>query len=176
MREIEKYFFNILSKDYLMNELLGVIPTDPRIYEWNPTLRVTYNEINVDTNGNTIFVNNQLKAALFFDDSQARRPPLHVEWFQEGDIYFYFQVVSPDKDLTKQITEHINDLLRAFDEIGFKTEHYYIGKFELNNAIDGHAEGTPKLPLYTRTVSYHLYKIFKLNVQRRPVYIDAILY
>jgi hypothetical protein len=161
MREIEDYIFDKLNNDNYLKSLTGATVNDSRIYQWEPSFEPIFSSV--------------LKAAIFYEDYQTRRDDQHTNFVQVGDIYFYFQIVSSSKDLAKQIGEYLNDLLVKSDESGFSTEHWNVKNVILNNAIDGDKEGSPKLPLYTRNISYLFSNIFRRNLISKSLSFDAIL-
>lgn len=144
MLEISKYFLDEMKADASLNILTGADAIDTRIYSFNPPFNIVFSST--------------YKAAIFYKDNQNPRPTEHSYPSQRGNIYYYFSVESPNKNLTKQIAEY---LISKFENKGFSTTNWRIGIVVMNGSSEGAIEGTGTTPVYKQNISFLLKEVFK---------------
>lgn len=144
MLEISKYFVDTMKADVSLNILLGSDASDSRIYSFDPPFTVTFSPTK--------------KAAIFYKNNQNPRPTEHSYPSQKGNIYYYFSIESPNKNLAKQIGEYLIDL---FGDKQFSTTNWRIGMTVMNGTSEGVVDGTGTTPVHKQNLSFLLKEIFK---------------
>lgn len=144
MLEISKYFIDEMKADVSLSALTGADVSDSRIYSVNPPFTITFSTIK--------------RAAIFYKDNQNPRPTEYSYPSQRGNIYYYFSIESPNKNLSKQIVEHLID---KFENKGFSTTNWRIGIVVMNGTSEGSLEGTGTTPIYKQNLSFLLKEVFK---------------
>jgi hypothetical protein len=144
MLEISKYLLDSIKADNSLKTLLGADSSDERTYSWNPPFQILFSST--------------YKAAIFYRDSQNPRPTLNSYPSQKGNIYYYFSIESPNKNLVNQIAEY---LISKFDNKPFVTTNWRIGSLILNQSAEGVIGGTATTPIYKRNLSFLMGNIFK---------------
>lgn len=144
MLEISKYMMDTLKNDATITGYTGKTVSDTRIYTWNPPIDIVFSST--------------YPAAIFYRERQDMRPSRFTYPAQKGDIYYYFQVVSTNKTLTKQIAER---MITLFDELSITTTNWRVGIVKLNSSADGNIEGTATKPLYTQNISFYLKEVLR---------------
>ena len=151
--EICEEVIKTMKEDSAIQAYTGYTVNDPRIYSWNPMF-------------NIIFATER-PVAIFHRYSQAPDPNPERSSFptQKGNIYFYFQVKSPDKTLAMRCAERIKNLFRNQP---LNSDNYKIGIIRSNGNNDGTTEGTPTRPIYVRNINLLLKEIFKKHEFQIP--------
>ena len=144
MLEISKYFIDQMKADASLSTLIGSDASDSRIYSFNPSFKVIFSS--------------EKKAAIFYKENQNPRPTMFSYPSQRGNLYYYFSVESPNKNLTKQIGEY---LIAKFENKGFSTTNWRIGITIMNGNSEGAVGGTDVTPVYKQNISFLLKEVFK---------------
>lgn len=144
MLEISKYFIDAMKIDVSLTALTGADVTDSRIYSFNPAFTVVFSPT--------------YKAAIFYKDNQNPRPTEHSYPSQRGNIYYYFSIESPNKNLAKQIEEY---LVTKFENKAFVTTNWRIGNVVMNGTSEGVINGTGTTPIHKQNLSFLLKEVFK---------------
>jgi hypothetical protein len=144
MLEIDKYVVDKIKNDATISGYTGKDANDSRVYTYRPSVDVIFSP--------------KYPAAIFYRDNQNPQPKEYSYPSQVGDIYYYFQVVSDNKTLTKQIGER---LVSIFKDISITTTNWRVLIVKSNGNSEGVPEGTPTKPLYVRNVSFLLREVFE---------------
>lgn len=144
MLEITKYFIDAMKNDNGLSTLLGSDANDPRIYSFNPPFIINFSPT--------------YKAAIFYKDNQNPRPTEYSYPSQKGNIYYYFSIESPNKNLAKQIGEY---LVSKFENKPFVTTNWRIGNVIMNGTSEGIVDGTGTTPVHKQNLSFLLKEVFK---------------
>ena len=145
--EICEGLLDTIRSDTAIQTYTGYSVSDTRIYSWNPMF-------------NVIFSPTQ-KVAIFFRYNQNPLPVNFSYLTQRGDIYFYFQIKSPDKTLGIRCTERIENLFR---DKPLTTDNYNVKIIECLGSSEGNVEGTVTRPVYVRNMSLKLKHVFKSHI------------
>lgn len=144
MLEIDKYIMDAIKGDATISGYTGKTSSDPRVYSWMPSQDVIFSST--------------YPAAIFYRDNQNPHPIEYSYPSQIGNIYYYFQIVSNSKTLTKQIAER---LITLFKDTSVTTTNFRVLIIKQNGNSEGITEGTATKPLYVRNVSLLLKEVFE---------------
>lgn len=144
MLEIDKYMMDAIKADATISGYTGKTASDSRVYSWKPSKDVVFSTT--------------YPAAIFYKDNQNPQPSEYSYPYQVGNVYYYFQIVSNNKTLTKQIAERLNTL---FKDTSITTTNFRVLTVKPNGNAEGADEGTPTNPLYVRNVSFLLKEVFE---------------
>lgn len=147
MEEIIEYMINLLGINSSVTTYLGSDSDDSRIYQYEIPDRINFSSTQ--------------KSALFYKVSQSPLPNKFTYPIQHGNINFHIQVLSIDKSDLIKLSEIIIEALAAVDAFGFETDNWKVGYVRMNGAYDGPNEGTPKLPLYVKNLSFSLEGVYE---------------
>lgn len=144
--EICEQIVKTIKEDGAIQTYTGYTVSDPRIYSWNPMFNIIYAT--------------ERPVAIFHRYNQSPDPNPNKSSYptQKGNIYFYFQVKSPDKTLATRCAERIENL---FCGQPLSSDNYRIGIIKSNGNNDGATEGTSTRPIYVRNCNLLLKEIFK---------------
>lgn len=144
--EICDKVLDTIKSDGAISSYTGYSVNDSRIYSWNPMFNITFSPTQ--------------KAAILFRYAQSPDPMEKSYPTQRGDVYFYFQIKSPDRTLAARIGERIENMFR---DKPLQSDNYKALVVFPNGNNDGDAEGTVTRPVYVRNVNLIFKQIFKLN-------------
>lgn len=145
MLEISAKAIQIISSDSVMDTYLNPSANDDRIYQWYPSMDITY----TTTNKSAIIY----RSFVLSDKGSRWSYPQQI-----NDWYYEFWIKSIDHLKVTQIAERLIDL---FDETSLVTTNYSVKHIQLISDAFGDSEGDVTQPIISRKAIFRFSNVFK---------------